>query len=134
LGAGKEAANNAAQFLRDADILGRTRSFRHACGLIALAEEEMAKALILSVCASGILAHRGWFKLAFEKHSDKHVTMSIVAIVARLKRLYRGTVPSRQPSSKKASGVALMKFRGFRGHITYLVPKPPRSTSKCNKA
>jgi hypothetical protein len=75
-----------------------------------LAEEEMAKALILSVCASGILAHRGWFKLAFEKHTDKHVAMSIVAIVARLKRLFRGTVPSRRPSSKRASGIALMKL------------------------
>ena len=102
LSVAKEAADNAAQFLHDADILGRTRSFRHACGLIALAEEEMAKALVLAFCATGILAHRGWFQLAFQKHKDKHVAMSVVAIVSRLERLYRGAIPTRRPATQKS--------------------------------
>ena len=117
LSAAKEAADNAEQFLRDAEILGRTRSFRHACGLIAIAEEEMAKALVLAFCATGMLAHRGWFHLAFQKHKDKHVAMSVVAVLSRLRRLYRGAMPTRQLVTEKAKSDSFMKLLDRTGEL-----------------
>jgi len=62
---------NAEQFIKDAEVLVKKRSYGHGFALAVLAEEELAKAVMYYLCAEGIFGINGKWRNDSIRHLRK---------------------------------------------------------------
>ena len=80
----KESFKNAEQFVNDAEILFGKKSYGHAFALAALGEEELAKAIMYSIAAEGIIGIKGKWRKTLRKHTWKQIIAFTIALMYEL--------------------------------------------------
>ena len=80
----KEILKNAEQFVNDAEILFKRKSYGHAFALAVLGEEELVKAIMYSLAVDGIIGIKGKWRRGLRKHKWKQIIASSVAMMYEL--------------------------------------------------
>ena len=80
----KESFKNAEQFVNDAEILFGKKSYGHAFALGVLGDEELAKAILYSIAAEGIIGIKGKWRKTLRKHARKQIIAFIMALMYEL--------------------------------------------------
>ncbi|HXM84086.1 MAG TPA: AbiV family abortive infection protein [Burkholderiales bacterium] len=99
--AGVLARRNAKQFFNDAKALMAAKSYGHAYGMMVLAEEEAAKALIFHGLADGLLRNPEWLALATRKHEAKHATVAVTVMMRLMLFFMFGLAPHESMRAKR---------------------------------
>lgn len=80
----KESLENAEQFVDDAKVLFRKKSYGHAFALAVLGEEELAKAIMYSNAAEGLIGIKGKWREDLHKHKWKQIIAFTIAMMYEL--------------------------------------------------
>ena len=75
---------NAGLFLDDAEILFKQKSYGHTFALAVLGEEELAKAIMYSNAAKGIIGIKGKWRKDLRKHKWKQTIAFSIAMIYEL--------------------------------------------------
>jgi len=75
----KESFRNAEQFINDAEILFKKKSYGHAFALAVLGEEEMAKGIMYSNAVDGTIGIKGKWRRDLHRHKWKQAIALSVA-------------------------------------------------------
>ena len=96
----KESLKNAEQFIDDAEILFKMKSYGHAFALAVLGEEELAKAIMYSIAAEGIIGIKGKWAKVLRKHLWKQSIAISIVIMYELILMLEEAADSAKKKSK----------------------------------
>jgi len=86
----RESLKNAEQFLNDAEILFKSKSYGHAFALAVLGEEELVKAIMYSIAVDGIIGIMGKWRRDLRQHKWKQAIAFWVALTYELILMLKG--------------------------------------------
>jgi len=92
---------NAEQYVKDAEVLLRKRSFGHAFALAVFAEEELAKAVMYHLCAEGIFGIEGKWRKDSLRHMGKQQFAFGIAFLYELSLIAEEAVEFAERKAKK---------------------------------
>jgi len=96
-----ESLKNSEQYIKDAKILAKKRSYGHAFALAVFAEEELAKAVMYHLCTEGIFGINGKWRKDSLRHDKKQIFASWLAFLYELSLMAEEAAGFAQRKGKK---------------------------------